>query len=111
MGISITHPINKYQGVITGIKNNEMEIRLPRGKKVLVPKKNMRIGQVVCLLLDALEKHIIDTITLQEAEDAAQCGSNPAFEGNNNQFIKDAIPTFAEELEYGEWESSICEEL
>jgi len=77
MGIELGHTANKYKGIVLSIKNNTMNILLSRGGKISVPaRQDIHIGQSVCLLLDTLEKQVVNIITQTEADNLIKCGSD-----------------------------------
>jgi len=88
--------VNDLHGIVWAIREDGMEILLPRGGTIMAPKTGgVRVGQSVAFLMDAADRHVIQVMPKEEADEAVKRGSDHLFDAV-------ARPPEEEDNDYGE---------
>jgi hypothetical protein len=91
--------LNSLHGIVWSIKDETMEILLPRGGKISAKrKKGIHVGQHVAFIMDSLDREVIDILPKEKADEQVKRGSNHIFDAASRE-----PPDTEEEDEYGEY--------
>lgn len=89
---------NSLHGIVWAVRGNRLEISLPRGGKLLAPKKpGIRVGDEVAFIMDACDERVIDIMLKEVADESVKRGSDHIFDAA----LRDA--PLNEEDDYGEY--------